>query len=131
MENKGSVVSGGELMIFLDEPAADLGSLPNASSVTEDECCPSPHACGSSVHKVVSSSRERSGSESTPGTPEQESQCQQPPSLPGHTNMCLECPGRTQGVESKVLEPGASTGSRARARRLLAWPTAQWEEQPS
>nr|XP_013815263.1 PREDICTED: NEDD4-like E3 ubiquitin-protein ligase WWP2 [Apteryx mantelli mantelli] len=34
-ENKGSVVSGGELTIFLDGPAVDLGSLPNGSAVTE------------------------------------------------------------------------------------------------
>nr|XP_008162389.1 NEDD4-like E3 ubiquitin-protein ligase WWP2 [Chrysemys picta bellii] len=34
-ENKGSVVSGGELTIFLDGPTVDLGSLPNGSAVTE------------------------------------------------------------------------------------------------
>ncbi|XP_075795882.1 NEDD4-like E3 ubiquitin-protein ligase WWP2 [Pelodiscus sinensis] len=34
-ENKGSVVSGGELTIFLDGPTVDLGSLPNGSAVPE------------------------------------------------------------------------------------------------
>ncbi|XP_074737748.1 NEDD4-like E3 ubiquitin-protein ligase WWP2 isoform X1 [Strix uralensis] len=39
-ENKGSVVSGGELTIFLDGPAVDLGSLPNGSAVTEGSQLP-------------------------------------------------------------------------------------------
>ncbi|XP_068549544.1 NEDD4-like E3 ubiquitin-protein ligase WWP2 isoform X2 [Anas acuta] len=39
-ENKGSVVSGGELTIFLDGPAVDLGSLPNGSAVTEGSQVP-------------------------------------------------------------------------------------------
>ncbi|XP_054696887.1 NEDD4-like E3 ubiquitin-protein ligase WWP2 isoform X2 [Grus americana] len=83
-ENKGSVVSGGELTIFLDGPAVDLGSLPNGSAVTEGECRPSPHACSGSEHEVVSSGGERSGAESVaPGTSEQASECQQPPPLPG------------------------------------------------
>ncbi|XP_074865148.1 NEDD4-like E3 ubiquitin-protein ligase WWP2 isoform X2 [Carettochelys insculpta] len=34
-ENRGSVVSGGELTIFLDGPSVDLGSLPNGSAVME------------------------------------------------------------------------------------------------
>jgi len=63
-ENKGSVVSGGELTIFLDGPAVDLGSLPNGSAVTEGECRPSPRACGHSEHEVVSSAGERSGAAS-------------------------------------------------------------------
>jgi hypothetical protein len=37
-ENKGSVVSGGELTIFLDGPTVDLGSVPNGSAVTDGEC---------------------------------------------------------------------------------------------
>ncbi|XP_051485793.1 NEDD4-like E3 ubiquitin-protein ligase WWP2 isoform X1 [Apus apus] len=40
MENKGSVVSVGELTIFLDGPAVDLGSLPNGSAVTEGSQVP-------------------------------------------------------------------------------------------
>lgn len=39
-ENKGSVVSGGELTIFLDGPTVDLGSLPNGSAVTEGSQLP-------------------------------------------------------------------------------------------
>ncbi|KAM6250926.1 NEDD4-like E3 ubiquitin-protein ligase WWP2 [Spheniscus humboldti] len=39
-ENKGSVVSSGELTIFLDGPAVDLGSLPNGSAVTEGSQVP-------------------------------------------------------------------------------------------
>ncbi|XP_042336825.1 NEDD4-like E3 ubiquitin-protein ligase WWP2 isoform X2 [Sceloporus undulatus] len=35
MENKGNLVSGGELTIFLDGPSVDVGSLPNGSVVTE------------------------------------------------------------------------------------------------
>uniref|UniRef100_A0A663MSP6 HECT-type E3 ubiquitin transferase n=1 Tax=Athene cunicularia TaxID=194338 RepID=A0A663MSP6_ATHCN len=35
-----SVVSGGELTIFLDGPAVDLGSLPNGSAVTEGSQLP-------------------------------------------------------------------------------------------
>ena len=65
-ENKGSVVSGGELTIFLDGPAVDLGSLPNGSAVTEGECRPAPHACSSSVHEAVSSSGAESTAPSTP-----------------------------------------------------------------
>ncbi|XP_001367042.1 NEDD4-like E3 ubiquitin-protein ligase WWP2 isoform X1 [Monodelphis domestica] len=34
-ENKGSVVSGGELTIFLDGPTVDLGSVPNGNAVTD------------------------------------------------------------------------------------------------
>lgn len=37
-ENKGSVVSGGELTIFLDGPTVDLGSVPNGSALTDGEC---------------------------------------------------------------------------------------------
>lgn len=44
-ENKGGVVSGGELTIFLDGPAVDLGSLPNGSAVTDGECRPAPQGC--------------------------------------------------------------------------------------
>lgn len=43
-ENKGSVVSGGELTIFLDGPTVDLGSVPNGSAVTDGECRPAPQA---------------------------------------------------------------------------------------
>lgn len=53
-ENKGSVVSGGELTIFLDGPTVDLGSLPNGSAVTEGECRPSPRAGRCSEPEVVS-----------------------------------------------------------------------------
>lgn len=73
-ENKGTVVSGGELTIFLDGPAVDVGNLPNGSAATEGECRPSPCAHGG----------ERSGAESTaPGTSEPASECQQPPPPPG------------------------------------------------
>lgn len=44
-ENKGGVVSGGELTIFLDGPTVDLGSVPNGSAVTDGECRPAPQAC--------------------------------------------------------------------------------------
>lgn len=44
-ENKGSVVSGGELTIFLDGPTVDLGSVPNGSAVTDGECRPAPQGC--------------------------------------------------------------------------------------
>lgn len=37
-ENKGSVVSGGELTIFLDGPAVALGSVPDGSAGPEGEC---------------------------------------------------------------------------------------------
>ncbi|KAM9510180.1 NEDD4-like E3 ubiquitin-protein ligase WWP2 [Guaruba guarouba] len=121
MENKGSVVSGGELMIFLDGPADLLGSLPNVSAVTEDECCPSPHACGSSAHKVVSSSRERSGSESTPGTPEQESQCQQPPPLPGSQLSGWDPSSMAAAMEGRYQPPSTNCfGSRLRAHQHVA-----------
>ncbi|NXM39833.1 WWP2 ligase, partial [Gymnorhina tibicen] len=42
-ENKGSIVSGGELTIFLDGPAVALGSVPDGSAGTEGEC-PAPRA---------------------------------------------------------------------------------------
>lgn len=44
-ENKGGVVSGGELTIFLDGPTVDLGSVPNGSAVTDGECRPAPQGC--------------------------------------------------------------------------------------
>lgn len=44
-ENKGGVVSGGELTIFLDGPTVDLGSVPNGSAVTDGECRPVPQGC--------------------------------------------------------------------------------------
>lgn len=44
-ENKGGVVSGGELTIFLDGPTVDLGSVPNGSAVTDGECRPAPRGC--------------------------------------------------------------------------------------
>lgn len=37
-ENKGSLVSGGEVTIFLDGPGVDMGSRPNGSVVAEGEC---------------------------------------------------------------------------------------------
>lgn len=117
-ENKGSVVSGGELTIFLDGPAVDLGSLPNGSAVTEGECRPSPHARGSSEHEAVSSSGERSGAESTAlRTSEQASECQQPHPLPGkapapaHPNSGL-VHGLPQERACGGTGAGASTGSR-------------------
>lgn len=48
-ENKGGVVSGGELTIFLDGPTVDLGSVPNGSAVTDGECCPAPQGWGGGV----------------------------------------------------------------------------------
>ncbi|XP_030367189.1 NEDD4-like E3 ubiquitin-protein ligase WWP2 [Strigops habroptila] len=115
MENKGSVVSGRELMIFLDGPAVDLGSPPNGSAVTEGECRPSPYACGSSAHEVVSSSRERSGAESTPGTPEQESQCQQPPPLPGSQLSGRDPSSMAAAMEGRHQPPSTNCfGSRPR-----------------
>lgn len=44
-ENKGSVVSGGELTIFLDGPTVDLGSVPNGSAVTDGELPPCSPGC--------------------------------------------------------------------------------------
>lgn len=44
-ENKGSVVSGGELTISLDGPTVDLGSVPNGSAVTDGEWRPAPRLC--------------------------------------------------------------------------------------
>lgn len=109
-ENKGSVVSGRELTIFLDGPTVDLGTLPNGSAVTEGECCPAPHACGSSVLEAVSSS----GAESTPGTPEPASQCQQPPPLPGKAQVPAH-PGLVHGLpwERVCGGAGASIGTMA------------------
>ncbi|KAM6177220.1 NEDD4-like E3 ubiquitin-protein ligase WWP2 [Erethizon dorsatum] len=48
-ENKGSVVSGGELTIFLDGPTVDVGSVPNGSAVTDGSQLPSRESSGSSV----------------------------------------------------------------------------------
>ncbi|NWT21615.1 WWP2 ligase, partial [Vireo altiloquus] len=45
MENKGSIVSGGELTIFLDGPAVALGGVPDGSAGTEGEC-PAPRRSG-------------------------------------------------------------------------------------
>ncbi|NP_001034349.2 NEDD4-like E3 ubiquitin-protein ligase WWP2 isoform X1 [Gallus gallus] len=126
-ENKGSVVSGGELTIFLDGPAVDLGSLPNGSAVTEGECRPAPHACSSSVHEAVSSSGERSGAEGTaPSTPEQTSECRQPPAPPGS-----QVPGRDPSSMAAATESrhqSATTncfGSRSRTHRLAAGASRQ------
>uniref|UniRef100_A0A2K6E5N7 E3 ubiquitin-protein ligase n=4 Tax=Cercopithecinae TaxID=9528 RepID=A0A2K6E5N7_MACNE len=48
-ENKGSVVSGGELTIFLDGPTVDLGSVPNGSAVTDGSQPPSRDSSGTAV----------------------------------------------------------------------------------
>ncbi|XP_006860264.1 PREDICTED: NEDD4-like E3 ubiquitin-protein ligase WWP2 [Chrysochloris asiatica] len=48
-ENKGSVVSGGELTIFLDGPTVDLGSVPNGSAVTDGSQPPSRESSGTAV----------------------------------------------------------------------------------
>ncbi|XP_027702946.1 NEDD4-like E3 ubiquitin-protein ligase WWP2 isoform X2 [Vombatus ursinus] len=45
-ENKGSVVSGGELTIFLDGPTVDLGSVPNGSAVTDGAQLPGREPSG-------------------------------------------------------------------------------------
>lgn len=37
-ENKGSLVSGGELTLLLDGPGVAVGSVPNGSIMTEGEC---------------------------------------------------------------------------------------------
>lgn len=48
-ENKGGVVSGGELTIFLDGPTVDLGSVPNGSAVTAGSQPPSRESSGTAV----------------------------------------------------------------------------------
>ncbi|XP_036131618.1 NEDD4-like E3 ubiquitin-protein ligase WWP2 isoform X2 [Molossus molossus] len=48
-ENKGGVVSGGELTIFLDGPTVDLGSVPNGSAVTDGSQPPSRDSSGTAV----------------------------------------------------------------------------------
>ncbi|XP_004468171.1 NEDD4-like E3 ubiquitin-protein ligase WWP2 isoform X1 [Dasypus novemcinctus] len=48
-ENKGSVVSGGELTIFLDGPTVDLGSVPNGSAVTDGSQPPSRESSGTTA----------------------------------------------------------------------------------
>ncbi|XP_064345086.1 NEDD4-like E3 ubiquitin-protein ligase WWP2 isoform X3 [Camelus dromedarius] len=55
-ENKGGVVSGGELTIFLDGPTVDLGSVPNGSAVTDvnDEPTAAPDPEEPSVVGVTS-----------------------------------------------------------------------------
>ncbi|XP_028931030.1 NEDD4-like E3 ubiquitin-protein ligase WWP2 isoform X1 [Ornithorhynchus anatinus] len=45
-ENKGSVVSGGELTIFLDGLTVDLGSVPNGSAVTDGSQTPGRELSG-------------------------------------------------------------------------------------
>uniref|UniRef100_A0A672U8T6 E3 ubiquitin-protein ligase n=1 Tax=Strigops habroptila TaxID=2489341 RepID=A0A672U8T6_STRHB len=120
-ENKGSVVSGGELTIFLDGPTVDLGSLPNGSAVTEGECRPAPHACGSSALEAVSSSGARSGAESTPGTPEPAPQCQQPPPLPGSQLPGRDPSSMAAATEGRHQPPSANVfGSRPRTHRHVA-----------
>ncbi|NXA35030.1 WWP2 ligase, partial [Eudromia elegans] len=121
-ENKGSVVSGGELTIFLDGPAVDLGSLPNGSAVTEGECRPAPHACSSSEHEAVSSGGERSGAEITAlRTSEQISECQQPPPLPGSQTTGRESINMAAATESRHQLPTTNCfGSRSRTHRHSA-----------
>ncbi|KAF6079960.1 WW domain containing E3 ubiquitin protein ligase 2 [Phyllostomus discolor] len=48
-ENKGGVVSGGELTIFLDGPTVDLGSVPNGSAVTDGSQPCSRESSGTAV----------------------------------------------------------------------------------
>ncbi|KFV87523.1 NEDD4-like E3 ubiquitin-protein ligase WWP2, partial [Struthio camelus australis] len=136
-ENKGSVVSGGELTIFLDGPAVDLGSLPNGSAVTEGECRPSPHACSNSEHEAVSTGRERSGAEITAlRTSEQTSECQQPPPLPGPQVTGQEPISMAAATESRH-QPSSTNcfGSRSRTHRHSAGAarqnTGSGEQSPS
>lgn len=51
-ENKGGVVSGGELTIFLDGPTVDLGSVPNGSAVTDGECRLAPQGWSGELEEV-------------------------------------------------------------------------------
>ncbi|CAI5782268.1 NEDD4-like E3 ubiquitin-protein ligase WWP2 [Podarcis lilfordi] len=46
MENKGCLVSGGELTIFLDGPSVDVGSLPNGNIMTEGSQAAGRDPCG-------------------------------------------------------------------------------------
>ncbi|XP_066050940.1 NEDD4-like E3 ubiquitin-protein ligase WWP2 isoform X3 [Chamaea fasciata] len=48
-ENKGSIVSGGELTIFLDGPAVALGSVPDGSAGTEGSQVPGRDPSSTSV----------------------------------------------------------------------------------
>ncbi|NWR66576.1 WWP2 ligase, partial [Bucorvus abyssinicus] len=125
-ENKGTVVSGGELTIFLDGPAVDVGNLPNGSAATEGECRPSLHAHGG----------ERSGAESTaPRTSEPASEGQQPPpppaEAPAHLPRYWACaraplPGRdpssvAAATEGRHQPPSTNCfGSRPRMHRRAA-----------
>ncbi|CAO2609862.1 NEDD4-like E3 ubiquitin-protein ligase WWP2 [Lemmus lemmus] len=48
-ENKGNVVSGGELTISLDGPTVDPGSVPNGSAVTDGVQAPSRESTGTAI----------------------------------------------------------------------------------
>lgn len=101
-ENKGSVVSGGELTVFLDGPAVALGSVPvvpDGSAGSEGECegeCECPVRSGSGVSSGV------------PG--------QHPPLPP-------EAPAQPRGLPPVQECSGSS-------HRLPAASPAAWEEQP-
>ncbi|XP_026712815.1 LOW QUALITY PROTEIN: NEDD4-like E3 ubiquitin-protein ligase WWP2 [Athene cunicularia] len=133
-ENKGSVVSGGELTIFLDGPAVDLGSLPNGSAVTEGECCPAPHACAGSEHEAGTGGaglRARA-----PRTFEQAPQCQQPPLPPGSQLPGREPSSAAAATEGRHQPPSTNCfGSRPRTHRHAAGAarqnTGSGEQSPS
>uniref|UniRef100_A0A8C9EGJ3 E3 ubiquitin-protein ligase n=1 Tax=Pavo cristatus TaxID=9049 RepID=A0A8C9EGJ3_PAVCR len=105
-ENKGSVVSGGELTIFLDGPAVDLGSLPNGSAVTEGSQVPgrdpgSMAAATESRHQSATTNcfgsrsrthrlaagASRQGAGSGEQSPNARSRHRQPPKSPTPTSM--------------------------------------------
>ncbi|XP_059856134.1 NEDD4-like E3 ubiquitin-protein ligase WWP2 isoform X1 [Delphinus delphis] len=103
-ENKGGVVSGGELTIFLDGPAVDLGSVPNGSAVTDGSQPPSRESSGTAVtpenrhqppstncfggrsrtHRHSGGSARTATGEQSPGT---SSQQHQPLKNPSHSGL--------------------------------------------
>lgn len=104
-ENKGSIVSGGELTIFLDGPAVALGSVPDGSAGTEGEC---PARSGSGAGRA----RPRHPRAGVPGPA--------PASAP------------VRALPSPAPAPWAPTGASVGQEQngIVDGLTAAWEERP-
>ncbi|NXO61881.1 WWP2 ligase, partial [Phainopepla nitens] len=113
-ENKGSVVSGGELTVFLDGPAVALGSVPDGSAGSEGEC---PARRGSAAGRA----RPRHPRAQHPPVPPE-----RPLPAPAPARAGSQVPGRDPGgtavtVEGRHQPPSTNCfGSRPRTHRHAA-----------
>lgn len=108
-ENKGSIVSGGELTVFLDGPAVALGSVPDGSAGSEGECEPESVSVSLSVSARLAQGAEW-GELRCPG-PTPTSTPREAPAQPGPAPWAPA--GVATGSQQPPQQPGRSGPSAA------------------